>query len=769
MTEHTKKNDPYADREKQNYVNPVPSREYILELIETEGKPLNRDQIIEVFELSDPDQLEGIRRRLKAMERDGQLVWIKGYYHLISEFELLEGIVSSHPDGFGFVLAEDGGEDIFLGQREMRLLFHEDRVAVRVTGTDRKGRRHGVVAEVLNHNTHTITGLYTSVTGRAMVMPNHKKIDHDIFIADDDPTEVEEGQIVVVEIKEYPTYFKESEGVIIQVLGEHMQAGQEIEVSVRIHDIPHQWPDEVQKMVSGLETEVQPEDKKQRVDLTKTSFVTIDGEDAKDFDDAVFCVKTNEGWRLKVAIADVSYYVKESSALDREAQNRGTSVYFPGRVIPMLPEQLSNGLCSLNPHVDRLAMVCDMSFSTTGEVLDYEFSEAVICSHARLTYDQVADMLIDGDAELCKQHANLLPALHELYQLYQVLNNKRKQRGAIDFDTVETQIIFGENKKIDKIVPVYRNDAHKIIEECMLAANVCAAEFLLKNKIPALYRNHQGPTETKLQSLREALALLGLSLSGGDEPQASDYAALLDSIKERTDFDMLQTMMLRSLSQARYEAENLGHFGLSYTAYAHFTSPIRRYPDLIVHRCIKSILTSKKMQHNMDSMFQLGEHCSMTERRADEATRDVMDWLKCEYMHDKVGEEFEGIITTVTGFGFFVELIGIHVEGLVHVTSLKSDYYLFNQSAQQMKGERTGKSYTLGDKLKIKVAAVSLDERKIDFILADTRSDKSNSHPTKSKTSSAIKIETNKPVQEAKIKKKKYKKKSRKTSFSRRL
>jgi ribonuclease R len=785
MTENKKLNDPYADREKENYDNPVPSREFILDLIESQGKPLDRAQIIQLFDLSDPNQLEGIRRRLKAMERDGQLVWIKGYYHLISEFDLLEGIVSAHPDGFGFLLAEDGGEDVFLSQREMRLLFHEDRVAVRVTETDRKGRRHGVVAEVVSHNTHTITGLYTSVTGHAMVMADHKKIQQDIIVEEGDKTVIQEGQVAVIEITKYPTYFKKAEGRIIQVLGDHMQPGQEIEVSVRIHDIPHQWPEAVEKSIAGLESEVKEEDKKQRSNLADTAFVTIDGEDAKDFDDAVFCVKTKTGWNLKVAIADVSFYVKETLALDLEAQNRGTSVYFPGRVIPMLPEQLSNGLCSLNPQVDRLAMVCDIHFSDQGEVLDYKFSEAVICSHARLTYTQVADMLIEGDTPLCQQYSELLPALHELYQLYQLLNSRRQQRGAIDFETVETRIVFGEGKKIDKIVPVYRNDAHRIIEECMLAANVCAADFLLKHKIPALYRNHQGPTETKLKSLREALSLLGLSLTGGEEPDAADYAQLLESIKERSDFDMLQTMMLRSLSQAKYEAENSGHFGLSYPAYTHFTSPIRRYPDLIVHRCIKAIIKKQKIIRSQQQMLELGEHCSVTERRADEATRDVMDWLKCEYMLDKVGEEFEGIITTVTGFGFFVELGGIHIEGLVHVTSLKSDYYIFDQSSQQMKGERTGKSYKLGDNITIKVASVSLDERKIDFLLADSllqqgagkKTSRRSKHSvaSKNKASAGPKASAEQKTNAAAVdkgsknKEKKNKRKSRKTSFSRRL
>ena len=471
--------------------------------------------------------------------------------------------------------------------------------------------------------------------------------------------------------------------------------------------------------IQDLSPSVPEESKKGREDFRELPLLTIDGEDAKDFDDAVHCESTDSGWRLWVAIADVSSYVERGTALDAEAKRRGTSVYFPGRVVPMLPEVLSNGLCSLNPDVDRLCMVCVMDINKDGIVDNYRFSEGLMRSHARLTYDKVASMVLDGDSELCEQYADLLPNLHELYQLYQTLVNKRGERGAIDFETEETRIVFGENKKIEKLSPVVRNEAHRMIEECMLAANVSAADFLLKNKITALYRNHKGPTEEKLKALKEFLSPLGLTLSGGDEPQAKDYSRLLNDIKERADFEILQTVMLRSLSQAVYEEQNTGHFGLSYEAYAHFTSPIRRYPDLLVHRAIKHLVRGNKAasyDYTTERMAELGLHCSMTERRADDATRDAVAWLKCEYMLDKVGEEYNGIISTVTGFGLFVVLDDNHVEGLIHITALKDDYYHFDQANHKMKGERTGKTFQIGDKISIKVAAVNLDERKIDFV-----------------------------------------------------
>ena len=720
MSQKRGKSDPFAKREAQKYDNPIPSREYILDLLAEQPHPVNRFQIEKLLKLEDPDQKEGLRRRLRAMERDGQLYFNKRKcYEIIAEQELLEGIVSAHPDGFGFVLAEDGGGDLFLGMRDMRVVFHGDRVQVRLVGVDKKGRREGSLVKVIEHNTKTVVGQLENRDGVLMVVPDHKRINHDVIIADEHTYGAKVGQMVMVEILYYPTRFQRAKGRIIQNLGDHLAPGQEIDVAIRSYAIPHEWPMMLEAEIQDLSPSVPEASKQGREDFRDLPLLTIDGEDAKDFDDAVHCEKQGDGWRLWVAIADVSSYVECGTALDGEAKRRGTSVYFPGRVVPMLPEILSNGLCSLNPDVDRLCMVCEMNISASGEVTSYRFAEALMRSHARLTYDQVAAMVIDGDASLSEKFADVLPHLHELYQLYRVLLKKRAQRGAIDFETEETRIVFGEQKKIEKICPVYRNEAHKMIEECMLAANVTAADFLLKNKIPALYRNHKGPTDEKLKSLRDYLAPLGLKLDGGDEPQAKDFSRLLNEIKERIDFPVLQTVMLRSLSQAVYEEQNVGHFGLAFEAYAHFTSPIRRYPDLLVHRAIRHLVQGKKVaqySYTNEQMAELGQHCSVTERRADDATRDATDWLKCEYMMDKVGDEFDGIISTVTGFGLFVLLDDIHVEGLVHITALKDDYYHFDQPNHKMKGERTGKTFQLGDKISIRVAAVSLDERKIDFV-----------------------------------------------------
>ncbi|MCU7799140.1 MAG: ribonuclease R [gamma proteobacterium symbiont of Lucinoma myriamae] len=717
----TGNSDPYAKREAKNYENPIPSREFILDLLTEQPEPINRFQIEKLLNLQDPEQKEGLRRRLRAMERDGQLYFNRRKcYELIAELEVLEGIVSAHPDGFGFVLAEDGGGDLFLGMRDMRRVFHGDRVQVRLAGVDRKGRREGSLVKVIENNTNTIVGQLEDRDGVLMVVPDHKRINHDVIVPAEHTYGAEVGQMVMVELLYYPTQFQRAKGRVIQNLGGHMEPGQEIDVAIRSYDIPHEWPMMLEAEIADLEPSVPQESKVGREDFRDHLLVTIDGEDAKDFDDAVCCQKTDNGWRLWVAIADVSAYVERGTALDAEAKRRGTSVYFPGRVVPMLPEVLSNGLCSINPEVDRLTMVCEMNISAAGEVEDYRFSEGLMRSHARLTYNQVAAMVLDGDTQLCEKYSDLLPHLHELYQLYLALAKKRAQRGAIDFETVETQIVFGEHKKIEKLVPVVRNDAHRVIEECMLAANVSAANFLLENKIAALYRNHKGPTDDKLKALKEFITPLSLVLDGGDEPQAKDFSKLLNEIKERPDFEVLQTVMLRSLSQAVYEAENVGHFGLSFDAYAHFTSPIRRYPDLLVHRAIKHIVRGQKASsynYTQEQMAELGQHCSITERRADDATRDAMDWLKCEYMLDKVGEELDGIISTVTGFGLFVVLDDIHVEGLVHITALKDDYYHYDKMNHIMKGERTGKTYQLGGKISIKVAAVSLDERKIDFVI----------------------------------------------------
>jgi ribonuclease R len=496
----------------------------------------------------------------------------------------------------------------------------------------------------------------------------------------------------------------------------------EIDVVLRTYELPDAWPDEVLAEISGLCVQVEESAKEGRVDLRQLPLVTIDGEDARDFDDAVFCSATPKGWRLLVSIADVSSYVRPGTALDEEARNRGNSVYFPDRVIPMLPEVLSNGLCSLNPHVDRLCMTCELIVDREGKVLRSRFFEGVMRSQARLTYTQVAAMLVDRDPTLREKYAKLLPHLEQLHALYKVLLAGREARGAIDFESTETRIIFNENKKVERIVPVKRNDAHRLIEECMLAANLAAARRLLRRRQPALYRVHEGPTEEKLTGLREFLGEVGLQLGGGDDPQAKDYAQLLERAKGRPDAHLIQTVMLRSLAQAVYTADNLGHFGLAYDAYTHFTSPIRRYPDLVVHRALKHLIADGKpaeFEYGHAQLQSLGEHCSATERRADEVTREVVDWLKCEYMMGREGENFEGVISGVTSFGLFVQLDGIYVDGLLHITSLQRDYFHFDPVHHRLTGERTGKTYRLGDPIRVRLASVNLDERKIDFVLPE--------------------------------------------------
>lgn len=751
--------DPNLAREAEKYENPIPSREYITEILEQAKGPMTHEALCDVLGLEDEDSIEALRRRLIAMSRDGQLLSNrKQGYGVINKLDLIRGRVQGHKDGFGFVIPAEGGDDLYLSFKEMRRIFDGDEVLVRETGRDVKGRREGSIVEVLSHNTNQVVGRFFSESGIYFVRPDNPRLSHDLLIAPEDVGKAKRGQFVVVEVTQQPGRKNPPAGRILEVLGDHMAPGMEIDVAIRSHGIPHLWPSDVQAEARSLPVEVDEADKRHRIDLRKLPFVTIDGEDARDFDDAVYCeTKKSGGWRLYVAIADVSHYVKIGSALDREAQERGTSVYFPDFVVPMLPEALSNGLCSLNPHVDRLAMVCEMTVAESGRVSGYQFYEAVIHSHARLTYTQVGEALAVVKPEKVGVGRKILnklgfkvkakelpegnpvaPVLEQilcLHGLYQTLRVARTARGAIDFETVETRILFDENRKIDQIVPVVRNDAHKLIEECMLAANVCAARFLEKHELPGLYRVHEGPREEKLENLREFLGELGLSLPGsGDQPEPGNYQELLKSIEGRSDSNLIQTVMLRSLSQAMYQPDNKGHFGLAYTAYAHFTSPIRRYPDLLVHRALRHIVRSnvdtkqvkradgakpipkdKIYPYNMADMLAMGERSSLTERRADDATRDVTSWLKCEYLQDHVGEEYVGVVVGVTGFGLFVELKDLYVEGLVHITNLPHDYYHFEAAQHRLVGERTRQVFRLGDELTVKVASVNLDDRKVDL------------------------------------------------------
>ncbi|ABE58243.1 ribonuclease R [Chromohalobacter israelensis] len=739
--------DPHAEREASKYDNPVPSREYLFARLEEYGKPITPENLSRMLAVDDEERLEGVRRRLAAMERDGQILRNRrGAYALIDKLDLIRGRVQGHRDGMGFLIREDGKKpDLVLPPRQMRRVFDGDQVLVRISGRDRRGRDEATIAEVLARNTQSLVGVYRQNTAEfGVLIPENSRISQEVIVPHSASGGARDGQIVAVRITQQPATRVQPVGEVTEVLGERMDPGMEIDIAIRSYEIPAEFPPEVHAEIADMSASVAEADKQNRIDLRDVPLVTIDDESAKDFDDAVCAWKTKSGsWKLVVAIADVSHYVRPGSALDQEAITRGTSVYFPGQVVPMLPELLSNGLCSLNPEVDRLALVCEMNISPNGAISRYRFYEAVFQSHARLTYNKVAAILDDEGPEadaLREQYRNLVPSLKNLKSLYTILREAREARGAIDFETTETEIIFNEARKIEKIVPRSRNDAHKIIEECMLAANVATARFLDKHDLPALYRIHEKPSPERLDKLRLFLNELGLSLGGGDDPTPQDYRDLAEAIKGRPDADVIQTVMLRSMSRAVYSPQNDGHFGLAYPAYAHFTSPIRRYPDLLVHRAIRSVIRgprqtntvlraegapveppSKWAPYTFEQMLELGEHCSMTERRADDATRDVEDWLKCEFMSDKLGEIFDGTIASVTQFGVFVRLDDVYVEGLVHVTSLPSDYYHYEAEKHRLKGERSGMSYRLGDGVTVQVARVDLDERKIDFELADDK------------------------------------------------
>ncbi|KXS39791.1 MAG: ribonuclease R [Halomonadaceae bacterium T82-2] len=746
MNHWTLNDDPHAAREAEKYDKPVPSREYLLARLEEYGKPITDENMSRMLGLTDDDQVEAVRRRLAAMERDGQILRNRrGAYALIDKLDLIKGKVLGHRDGIGFLLRDDGKKpDLVLPPRQMRRVFHGDHVLVRISGRDRRGRDEATIVEVLSRNTQSLVGVFRERSSEfGVLIPENTRITQEVIVPNSATGGARDGQVVSVRITQQPETRVQPVGEVTEVLGERMDPGMEIDIAIRSYEIPDAFPPEVEAQIDGMSDQVAEADKHHRIDLRDTPLVTIDGEDAKDFDDAVCAWKTKSGsWKLLVAIADVSHYVRPGSALDQEAHVRGNSVYFPGQVVPMLPELLSNGLCSLNPEVDRLTLVCEMNISKTGAISRHRFYEAVIRSHARLTYTQVGEMLEAPDSplgqELCQRYHHLLPSLHNLHALYKLLRQSREERGAIDFETTETEILFNAERKIETIVPRSRNDAHKLIEECMLAANVATARFLDKHDLPALYRIHQPPAAERLDKLRLFLNELGLTLPGGDEPTPQDFQTLRETIKDRPDADIIQTVMLRTMSQAVYSPHNEGHFGLAYQAYAHFTSPIRRYPDLLVHRAIRSVIRGPRQTSNVlraegtpvekpstwcpytfEQMIELGEHCSMTERRADDATRDVTDWLKCEFMSDKVGDTFDGTIASVTQFGIFVRLDDVYVEGLVHVTSLPSDYYHYEPEKHRLKGERGGFAYRLGDGVTVQVARVDLDERKIDFELVD--------------------------------------------------
>jgi len=661
----------------------------------------------------------------------------------------VEGTVQGHRDGHGFVVRDDRQADLYLSQQEMRAVLHRDRVKARIVRYDRKGRPEGRVLEILERKKAPIIGRLLHESGVWLVAPEDKRYGQDILIPKNAIANASAGQVVAIELTESPSMYSQPVGRVTEVLGEIDDPGMEIEIAVRKYEVPHQFSPETLAQAATLPDKIRPIDRKHRIDLSDVALVTIDGEDARDFDDAVYCepavigkgvgrAKGPNGWRLIVAIADVSHYVKPGEPIDADAYERATSVYFPRRVIPMLPEKLSNGLCSLNPYEDRLAMVCDMLITAAGEIHAYQFYPAIICSQARFTYNEVAAILANTRGPEAAKRQELVPDLLNLHEVYRALLKERTKRGAIDFETTETQIVCDENGRIEKIVPRTRTEAHKLIEEAMLAANVCSADFIERSKHPSLYRVHEGPTPEKKTLLQNYLRALGLGLSISDDPKPGEFQAIAAATKDRPDALQIHTMLLRSMQQAIYTGINSGHFGLAYEAYTHFTSPIRRYPDLLVHRVIKALLGGKRYHlvtgasnpapsnrkttkparqatAEEEKWEVAGVHCSVNERRADEASRDVEAWLKCRYMREHLGEEYGGTVSAVTSFGLFVQLDGLYVEGLVHITELGGEYYRFDELRQELRGERSGVRYVVGSRVRVQVSRVDLDGRKIDF------------------------------------------------------
>ncbi len=707
----------------------IPTREAILLALADSPTPYDEAELAAALNVA-PEALDAFHRRLNAMARDGQVLRNrKGAILVADRLDLIGGRVIGHPDGHGFVDGDDGVEYV-LAPREMNQVLHGDRVLVRPGRVDRRGRREAAIVEVLERAQRRIVGRFHRERGVAFVIASDRRITQDVVIEPEGTAGARPGQVVTVDLVGQPTKYVQPIGRIVEVLGQAADPGMEIEIALRKHHLPFEFSRAALRRAEQLPDSIRPADRAGRVDFTATPFVTIDGETARDFDDAVFCEPDGKGYRLLVAIADVSHYVRHRDPLDRDAHERGTSVYFPRRVIPMLPEKLSNGLCSLNPEVERLVLVCEMHVSRAGKIGPYKFCAGIIRSAARLTYTQVARALYgletEGDsADTTHTTAGgkpqppmpepLLGHLRCLDEVFRALARARAQRGAIDFESTETELLFDDHGKIESIRALERNDAHRLIEECMLAANVCAAEYLATHEQGLLYRVHEGPTPEKLETVREYLGGFGLALGGGAKPQAREYARLIEAIRERPDRALLHTVLLRSLRQAVYSAANAGHFGLAYPAYTHFTSPIRRYPDLLVHRAIKAVIAGERYEPG--DWSALGDHSSSTERRADEASRDVVQWLKCYFMKDRVNDEFTGLISGVTGFGIFVTLESMYVEGLVHIAELGNDYFRFDAARQELRGERTGRMFRLGSKVQVRVAHVDLDLARIDFRL----------------------------------------------------
>ncbi len=718
--------DPQAEREARRYERPIPSREAILSLLEDRGELLTEARIAEALDIHDDVDIEALRKRLAAMVRDGQLLLgRRGGYAPTQKLDLIAGVVLANAEGYGFLRPDEGGDDLYLSPQQMRTVLHGDKVLASVVGIDRRGRRQGAIAEVLQRRSPRLVGRVVIENGVTVVAPDDRRLHQDILIPPGQEQDAAAGQIVVVEIIEPPTQHRGPLGAIRAVLGERLQPSLLVEMAIASHDLPHEWPAEVLRDAAQVDAQVTAAEREGRTDIRKLPLVTIDGADARDFDDAVYAEpRRGGGFRLIVAIADVSHYVQVGNALDREAYERSTSTYFPGFVVPMLPETLSNGICSLMPKVERLCMVCDMTVEADGAVSKAKFYDAVMRSHARLTYDKVWQVVGLKDADARHEVADVLPQLEHLHALYKLMAAQRKRRGAIDFETPEVKFRLDQTGNVESMGATERNDAHKLIEECMIAANVQAALFLEKKKIPALFRAHEPPPAEKYEDLQQFLREFKLSMPPLADVTPGDYAEVLRMVRERPERELIQSVLLRSQSMAAYQPDNRGHFGLSLQAYAHFTSPIRRYPDLLVHRAIRYALSGGKpasYSYSPTEMSAMAVHCSQRERRAEEAERDVDERFKCAWMSKHVGSEFDGVVAGVTSFGLFVELDESKVSGLVHISQLANDYYHFDAVRKLLKGERTGSQFRLGDHVRIQVLRASLEDRKIDFRMVAPR------------------------------------------------
>lgn len=724
--------DPYQKREAYKYKNPIPSREYISSWLKKCKDLISQKNLEKKFGINNEEEKKALRRRLRAMERDGQIIYTRNRCYITPEnLKIIKGRVIGHRDGYGFLRTETLKDDLWLSVEQMKLCIHGDIVLAHIINSDRKGRSTAKVLKLLKPNNILIVGRYYTDNKKKFVIPDDTRFSFKIFILPSFKDNISIGSIVVVKLTTHPIKNNKIQGLIVEILGKEMNTNLSIDIALRTHSIPYIWPKEVEEQLYQINNKNNQNDLKNRMDLRHLPFFTIDDEDARDFDDAVFCKKkmnSEEGWDLWVAIADVSYYIKPNTALDKAAAERGTSVYFPSLVIPMLPEKISTDLCSLNPYKERLCLICEMSLSNTGELISYKHYEAIICSHGRFTYNEIFKIW-NGDISLRFKYQKLLKDIESLAFLQKVLNEYNISKKGIYFESIEPKFILDDDFRIKNIYQNVRNDAHKFIESCMILANIASASFIRKYQHPVLFRNHDQPTKDNIINFRSFLKKLGLTLTGGEIPESVHYSDLLKKISTRSDYEMIQTVLLRSMRQAIYSPDNCGHFGLSLSSYVHFTSPIRRYPDLILHRVIKHLLSKNKNAdlhtnnshniylYNADEIKKIGIHCSITERRADEASRDVIDWLKCDFMNTKIGDIFTGVIANVTSFGFFVRLNQFFIDGLVHITSLDNDYYYFDSLGLKLIGKSGKHIYSLGDTLTVKVISVNLTERKIELSL----------------------------------------------------